>query len=474
MTPKLQTLPPTTPVSDILAALERDGAVIIDSLVSPTLVDTLLSESAPFLQRTGFGRDTFAGNLTQRIGALIARTESAAEFAAHPLILDTMQSFLGPYCVRYQLHLTQLIAIHPGQGSQLLHRDRQVWGSYLKDLEPELNLMYACTEFTRANGCTRVVPGSHKWPWSREAKEEEIGYAEMRKGSVLIYSGSVIHSGGHNASDAVRIGLNLDYSVAWLRAEENQFLSCPPEYARKLKPEVQELLGYTMSDYTCNYFSFPDPAKAALLPRSFAKTGTFSDALPPEYILGRPPRSKPAVNSLAAPVPSNPLAEARIIEPEPGKEAKLVTLPPTATKSEILALLDRDGALIIRDLMSTHAVDSVLHETNPFLKLTATGHDKFSGLRTRRTGALVSRSKASWDFFLNQKVKEACEGVLLANCRKYVGPAPLAPRRSPLIAPHPVATPFDPINRDWAGRIRANAASRSERLGFLLTSRDRA
>jgi ectoine hydroxylase-related dioxygenase (phytanoyl-CoA dioxygenase family) len=122
--------------------------------------------------------------------------------------------------VRYQLHLTQLIKINPGQGAQLLHRDRQVWGSYLKDLEPELNLMWAMTDFSKENGATRVVPGSHTWKdWDRAPTDDEIAFAEMKKGSLLFYSGSVIHSGGQNETDKPRIGFNIDYSLGWLRME---------------------------------------------------------------------------------------------------------------------------------------------------------------------------------------------------------------------------------------------------------------
>ena len=49
----------------------------------------------------------------------------------------------------------------------------------------------------------------------------------MPRGSVLFYSGSVYHGGGANRSDATRIGLNITYNVAWLRQEENQYLSVP-------------------------------------------------------------------------------------------------------------------------------------------------------------------------------------------------------------------------------------------------------
>ena len=47
--------------------------------------------------------------------------------------------------------------------------------------------------------------------------------------------------------------MNITYSLAWLRQEENQFLSCPPEVARDLDPELADLLGYTMGNFALGF-----------------------------------------------------------------------------------------------------------------------------------------------------------------------------------------------------------------------------
>ena len=109
--------------------------------------------------------------------------------------------------------------------------------------------MWALTDFTRENGATRVIPGSPDWPDGRRADKDEIAQAEMTRGSVLLYTGSVLHAAGANDSDDDRVGLNITYSLAWLRQEENQYLSCPPEIAKTLSTELQDLLGYTLGSY---------------------------------------------------------------------------------------------------------------------------------------------------------------------------------------------------------------------------------
>ncbi|MEM8769094.1 MAG: phytanoyl-CoA dioxygenase family protein [Pseudomonadota bacterium] len=151
------------------------------------------------------------------------------------------------------------ILLHPpGESDQLLHRDRDAWGGYLpRDIETQLNTMWALTDFTAENGATRVAPGSAARPKEREPAPEEIVQAEMTRGSVLFFTGSVIHAGGGNNSNDVRMGLNVDYCLDWLRQEENQYLSCPPEIARTLPQELTELMGYTAGGIALGYYSDP-------------------------------------------------------------------------------------------------------------------------------------------------------------------------------------------------------------------------
>ncbi len=275
---KLTHLPATASPQDMTAVIGCDGAVIIDNAISPQQAQTTLTELMPFIESTPIGRDEFSGRQTTRTGALIARSPACCELVMQDTILGVCDEFLLPNCKRYQLHLAQVIRIMPGQQKQLLHRDRLAWGEYLQGVEPQLNTLWALTDFTKENGATQVVPGSAEWPKGREATADEIDYAEMPQGSVLVYSGTVIHGGGKNESTADRVGLNITYSLGWLRQEENQYLSCPPEMAKDLSPGLQELLGYTMMNYALGYYTPPVPA------------GEEAGILPPEFVLGRKPR----------------------------------------------------------------------------------------------------------------------------------------------------------------------------------------
>ena len=273
--PKLETLPATASADEILTVLKRDGALILKDALTPAQLAQVRAETMPYIEATDFGRDDFTGNLTTRTGALVARSPACRDMVASKTIIEAANAFLKPFCERIQLHLTQVIRITPGQKKQQIHRDRWAWGTYLKGIEPQFNTIWAMTDFTKENGATQVCPGSLDWADDYQPKDEEIGYAEMSAGSVLIYSGGVFHGGGANVSNGDRIGVNITYTLGWLRQEENQYLSCPPEIARDLTPELQALIGYAMGSYALGYYTPPLPA------------GQGPEVVPPEFALGK-------------------------------------------------------------------------------------------------------------------------------------------------------------------------------------------
>ena len=265
-------LTPDTPLEEYTAALERDAAVICDGFLSPEKTETLKQELLPIFAEGSTGADEFTGYKTKRIGALIARSSVVREMAVNPLLLKLADAVLGPFCQSIQMHLTQAVSIGPGEGGQILHRDRGLWGGWIpRRIETQLGTMLAVTDFTHENGATRVVPGSHTWHRDREPEPHEILSADMRPGSILIYTGTVIHGGGANSTDEDRIGFLMHYTLGWLRQQENQYLSCPPDVAKEFSPELRKLIGYAQGGPVMGFYS--DPAGGA-------------EAVPPETLFG--------------------------------------------------------------------------------------------------------------------------------------------------------------------------------------------
>ncbi len=279
---QVQTLAGNSTTGEILETIHRDGACILSNVMSQGVREKITEEVRPYIEQTKTGEKTFSGDKTRRTGALVARSPSCRDVVINEKVLDVANGFLLSFADRIQLNLTQTIAIEPGQGAQPLHRDRFGWGKFIpKDIEPQFNAIWALSDFTSDNGATCVVPGSQKWGWDREADPSEVCQAEMEKGSVLLHTGSVIHGGGENKSNETRLGLNITYCLGWLRQEENQYLSCPPDIARNFSIELQELLGYTQGNYALGYYSDPDN-----------RVEQDSGILAPEVSVGARPRTQ--------------------------------------------------------------------------------------------------------------------------------------------------------------------------------------
>lgn len=257
-------LPADATAADISDALAADGAVVVDDVVTPAEIDGVMAEMQPYLDATPTGPDDFTGRATRRCGGLIARSPRARDLVTHPLVLGAAGAVLD-HATNFQLHLTQIIAIGGGQPAQPIHRDQWAFDffPFPKGYEVQCNTIWAGTDFTEANGATRVVPGSHKLEDRLEFSLEDSVPAEMSKGSVLFYTGAVYHGGGPNTTDETRVGINITYNVAWLRQEENQYLTVPREIAAELDEDLQRLMGYARGAYALGYIDdIRDPIEA--------------------------------------------------------------------------------------------------------------------------------------------------------------------------------------------------------------------
>ena len=236
-----------TPPSEIAKILRNDGCVIIANLVASEFMDQIRSELESHVDATRGGDTEFLGHATRRTGALIARSPSVRTLVTHPTVMGTLDLTLGDHASTYQVDLTQLIDIGPGEPGQMIHRDQWSFDhfSFPMGFEAEIATTWAATDFTEEMGATRVIVGSNVWVDDlSDIDPAQTSGAVMSKGSVLLYAGSLYHGGGPNNSSVHRVGINIGYSLAWLRQEENQYLACPPEVARTLPEGLLRLMGY--------------------------------------------------------------------------------------------------------------------------------------------------------------------------------------------------------------------------------------
>ena len=97
----------------------------------------------------------------------------------------------------------------------------------------------------------------------------------------------------------------------------------------------------------------------------------------------------------------------------------LQTLAPDTPADDIAAVVERDGACILRDAIGPAELARLDDELRPYVDATEPGRDSFTGFRTTRTGALVARSPACRDLVMDPVVRAVCDRVLLPNCERY-------------------------------------------------------
>lgn len=243
----------------VAKTVAQSGYAIVRDAIDLETVTAVKTDLAPHLDYAHKGHEEFFGKLTKRFGALLAKSTAVQSLLLHPTVLAVADHALLPYCVRYHVHYTGVMHLEPTETKQILHRDMNIYPIANPSPPFTVATMWAISDFTRQNGGTRLVPGSHLWSNDRVPEPHEIVATEMTPGSVLIYTGNVIHGGGANRSDHPRTGVALHYSLGWLRQEENQYLAVPQELARELPEQIQELMGYALGSPNLGFVDHIEP-----------------------------------------------------------------------------------------------------------------------------------------------------------------------------------------------------------------------
>jgi ectoine hydroxylase-related dioxygenase (phytanoyl-CoA dioxygenase family) len=255
---ELPALPASSPAAEVAGRLADDGYVVVSGLMSPADVAAARADLDRVLAATPTGRNPFEGFSTQRVYALFAKTRTFDQAAVHPLLLGVLDQVLG----HYQLSAPVGIRIGPGEQAQVLHRDDAIYPLPQPAPTVVVNTMWPLDPFTEANGATRFVPGSHRWPPGRRpGPEDSLATAVLEPGSVLFYLGSLWHGGGANQTSTPRLGVILEYAAAWLRPQENHCLAVPRDVVRGLPARLQELLGYNIYPPFVGYVDGAHPRK---------------------------------------------------------------------------------------------------------------------------------------------------------------------------------------------------------------------
>ena len=243
----------TSPLPELAEHLRRvaeDGYTVLPNAIEPQLVDEI-GEALLRLERdlgSVPADNLFEGVHTTRVYNLLVHGPTFQKIPVHHNVLPVVEGVLDPGLLISSL---SSIAIGPGEQAQPIHADDQLIPLARPHNPIICNTMWAITDFTEENGATRVIPGSHLRDEPPNPLElyDSIP-AEMAKGSVLVWVGSLWHGGGANNTDQRRVGIAMNYCAGYIRQQENQQLGVPPLAGQDLPPSptgIDRLLGLQRS-----------------------------------------------------------------------------------------------------------------------------------------------------------------------------------------------------------------------------------
>ena len=223
-----------------VAAVRRDGYVILPDLLDAGEIAAIKEAVAPLLARTG--RNPFEGHATQRVYSVLNKTRACDRIADHPRVLALLDRLLMP---NYLLSMLQVINIQPGEAAQMLHTDDAFYPLPRPRKALGCATIWAIDDFTADNGATDIVPGSHLWGDERPdpaARQPVV----MPAGSCVFFLGTLWHGGGANRSSHPRLAVTAQYCEPWLRPQEAFTLSISRDVVREVSEDIRRMLGYSI------------------------------------------------------------------------------------------------------------------------------------------------------------------------------------------------------------------------------------
>jgi ectoine hydroxylase-related dioxygenase (phytanoyl-CoA dioxygenase family) len=189
----------------------------------------------------------------QRLGHLLNKGQVFRELLHHPAVADEVGAILGRGA--YLSSLTAMI-MRKGGVAQVLHSDQQFM-PFATPVAMVCNVVWMLVDFTRQNGATRLVPGTHLLPpptirFERDAAGErrliqsdaQAVIAEAPAGSALVFDGRIWHGAGANQTDTPRPAIFSYYCQSYLRQQENLPISLREEVYADLTDQERAMVGF--------------------------------------------------------------------------------------------------------------------------------------------------------------------------------------------------------------------------------------
>lgn len=150
-----------------------------------------------------------------RLSGIVDRDPVFCETATCPLVLDPLESLLGPNIELIKnRHNHATLRLASEDRPERMHRDVRQWSRTI------FTVIFYLQETTVENGCTLVVPGSHHFPGvdgrlydearTRRLLDQAVP-VPMPEGGMLVIDSMIMHGVGQNRTDGTRMSMTMGY-----------------------------------------------------------------------------------------------------------------------------------------------------------------------------------------------------------------------------------------------------------------------
>lgn len=229
--------------------LKYKGYILFEGVLSQNEVAALLRRLEVLWQEEGeeAGKENYIEAGVRRLANLAAKGEIFRPIFTHPLILETAELVMGP---DFRLSMLNARDVPPGAGANMpFHADTDNQRRPDQEGYNAFTAVWMLDDFTKENGATRLVPGSHRSNLLPKESVHDV-YAphpeevvvEGKAGDVLVFNGHCWHTGGANVTDRHRRAILAHYlrGDILLGPKRRQHIS--PDYAAQLTPKERALL----------------------------------------------------------------------------------------------------------------------------------------------------------------------------------------------------------------------------------------
>jgi len=227
-----------------IVELAEQGYTIIPGILSGGQIETAkIALDRILAEEVAIGSDPETDTESHQVTFLLPGKDPLFRaMPANPCLMAIMENVLGPDFV---LAAFNGLIMKPQGKAQRLHMDQE---DSVSDMAVTINALHVLDDFTKENGATRLVPGSHKSVWPRrgamDERESDAIHICAPAGSVIAYNGGILHAGSANLTNQPRRALHLFYCRKWVLPHWDFEKSLPSSICSSMSDEEKRLFGF--------------------------------------------------------------------------------------------------------------------------------------------------------------------------------------------------------------------------------------